>query len=86
MTDPWGLLGVVFLAGCWIPQIAHLVRSRRAEGVSLGFALMILAANIFLTIHALRIRSAVFAGVNAFAGVMAAIQLLLVLRHRRAGS
>jgi len=82
VTDIFGLIGVALLAGCWIPQVRHLLRTRRVEGISVGFATMILGANVFLTIHAIRIHSPIFAAVNAFSGVMAAVQLALVLRHR----
>lgn len=83
--DIYGVIGVVLLAGCWVPQVAHLLKTRRVEGISLGFALMILAANVFLTIHAVHIHSPVFSAVNAFSGLMAAVQLVLVLRHRGSG-
>ncbi len=82
MTDIFGLIGVALLAGCWIPQVRHLLKTRRVEGISVGFASMILGANVFLTIHAIRIHSPIFAIVNAFSGLMAAVQLVLVLRHR----
>ena len=83
--DVYGVIGVVLLAGCWLPQVTHLLRTRRVEGISLGFALMILVANVFLTIHAVHIHSPIFAAVNAFSGLMAAVQLVLVLRHRGRG-
>ena len=82
MTDVFGVIGVALLAGCWVPQVRHLLKTRRVEGISLGFAAMILGANVFLTIHAVRIHSPIFAVVNAFSGLMAAVQLALVLRHR----
>ncbi len=81
-NDIFGLVGVALLAGCWIPQVRHLLRTRRVEGISPAFAAMILGANVFLTLHAIRIGSAIFAGVNAFSGLMAAVQLWLVVRSR----
>lgn len=85
-NDIFGLVGVALLAGCWIPQVRHLLRTRHVEGISPAFAAMILGANVFLTLHAIRIGSAIFAAVNAFSGLMAAVQLWLVLRSRAVGA
>lgn len=45
---------------------------------------MMCGASSLLTVHAVHIQSPVFAAVNAFAAVMAALQVVLVLRYRRA--
>ena len=80
-----GWLGVGFGLLVPIPQLYKMIKTRRLNDVSLGtYALLVACISCYL-VHAIFIKSAVFATANAINLTTNSIILILLLRHRFRG-
>lgn len=67
-----GLIGLIAIVACWIPQTLEVVRTRRS-GMKLSFLLLYFSGSIALTIYA--IGDPIFVTLNLLTTIGSAINL-----------
>ena len=81
-----GCLGTGIVIGGYISQVARLVRTRRAEGVSGGAYVLWAVASGFLLVHARSMRALVFTVLLISQIVACVLIAILATVFRRSGS
>jgi hypothetical protein len=79
-----GAIGTAILIGGYFIEIARLVRTRRADGVSISSYLLWSAASGLLLVHAMGIRSTVFILLTTFQALSCLLIAVLASRFRLA--
>ena len=79
-----GAIGTGILIGGYFIEIARLVRTRRADGVSISSYLLWSAASWLLLVHAMGMRSTVFTVLTTFQALSCLLIAVLASRFRLA--
>jgi hypothetical protein len=79
-----GAIGTGIIIGGYFIEIARLVRTRRADGLSISSYLLWSAASWLLLVHAMGMRSTVFVVLTTFQAVSCLLIAVLALRFRLA--
>ena len=79
-----GAIGTVIIIGGYFIEIARLVRTRRADGVSVSSYLLWSAASGLLLVHAMGMRSTVFIVLTTFQALSCLLIAVLASRFRPA--
>jgi hypothetical protein len=79
-----GAIGTGILIGGYFIQITRLVRTRRADGVSISSYLLWSAASGLLLVHAMGMRSTVFIVLTTFQALSCLLIAVLASRFRLA--
>jgi hypothetical protein len=77
-----GAIGTAILIGGYFIEIARLVRTRRADGVSISSYLLWSAASGLLLVHAMGMRSTVFILLTTFQALSCLLIAVLASRFR----
>jgi MtN3 and saliva related transmembrane protein len=77
-----GAMGVGIVVIAYVPQIARIVRTRRAAGVSIPTYLLWAAGSALLLVHAMGMGSAVFTVLTIFQIVACLVIIALTLSFR----
>ena len=64
MSATWSLVGALLLLAATAPQVVRLVRTRRADDFSLGFAALNVAGLVFLSLRSWEIGEGWFLTLN----------------------
>jgi hypothetical protein len=79
-----GVIGTGIIIGGYFIEIARLVRTRRADGVSISSYLLWSAASGLLLVHAMGMRSTVFIVLTTFQALSCLLIAVLASRFRLA--
>jgi hypothetical protein len=79
-----GAIGTAIIIGGYFIEIARLVRTRRANGVSVSSYLLWSAASGLLLVHAMGMRSTVFILLTTFQALSCLLIAVLASRFRPA--
>lgn len=86
MSETWAYAGAVLLLLAAIPQAAQILRTRRADGITWGFAALNFAGITLLGLRSAEIGELAFLVLNAATATFWAGVLLVKLLDRRAAS
>jgi len=75
-------LGGLILTGSWVPQIYKTLRTKSSQDLSIPFLAAAAAGTLLLVPYSFFISDTFFIFVNFFAGLFAAITLLVALIYR----
>jgi uncharacterized protein with PQ loop repeat len=77
------VLGGLILTASWIPQIYKTLHTRSAKDLSVPFLLAASTGTLLLVPYSFYINDAFFIFVNLFAGLLAAVALVVALIYRK---
>ncbi len=69
-----GLLGLVILMSSWLSEAYQAIKEQQSK-VPITFAVLYLAASIFLTVHAYSLNDWIFVVLNVFTGLIALMNI-----------
>jgi lipid-A-disaccharide synthase-like uncharacterized protein len=75
-----GIIGVLLLAGAWIPQTIHTIKTHHR--VSLKFNILYILGSLLLVAYSVIVRDIIFVILNGIALLMASINLFYTVKLR----
>jgi MtN3 and saliva related transmembrane protein len=80
------VVGGVILTGSWIPQIIKVLKTRSSRDLSIPFLIAASSGTLLLVPYSILINDTFFILVNLFAGIFAAITLVVAVFYRMRSS
>ncbi len=82
MADYIGIAGLALISLGWLIELLGVMRKKKAQ-VPLSFSLLYGAGSLLLTLHSLELGDAVFIALNAFATLIALVNIAFGIRRKK---
>ncbi len=76
-----GLIGIIFLAIAWIPEVIEIIKTRKSR-INWEFGSLYVLGSIMLVIYSWQIKDTIFLILNSIIALMSSLSLYYSLKKR----
>jgi len=83
MTDPWGVIGIIFAQLVVWPQLFKVIKTKQVKDVAVWTYIFLVVAVLLYTIHAVIIGDLIFMITNGLSFLTNSVLLFLIIKYKK---